>query len=265
MAGSEEPHMNLSIVSKCAKPQSPFVKRTERDALQLALVALGGVSIVFAAVPELDLTVSRLFWSPAEGFALSENGLLLLLRDTSRLLTWLVISLVVFLLIVPRLLDVKPSVPPPHKLLFVLIFMALGPGLMVNLIKTLVGRARPRDIEEFGGMDTFTPPWDLSDQCTRNCSFISGESSSAFALLTLVVLLPPSYRRAYLILMGIVAAAISFNRVVFGAHFFSDVVLSWNVMTVVALLLWRWTTANSLSIDNLFLRSKQRSTSPEET
>jgi membrane-associated PAP2 superfamily phosphatase len=257
--------MNLSIARKCAKSQSAFVRGTKSDAVQLALVGLGAVSIVFAAVPELDLAVSRLFWSPEEGFALSENRLLLLLRNTHRLLPWLVIGLVVFLLIIPRLLDLKPSAPPPHKLLFVLIFMALGPGLMVNLIKSLVGRARPRDIKEFGGMGSFTPPWDLSEQCLRNCSFISGESSSAFALLTLVVLLPPSYRRAYLTLMGVAAAAISFNRIVFGAHFFSDVVLSWNVMTVVALALWRWMSANSLSIDEVFLPRTPPSTPSGET
>ena len=257
--------MNLSVVRKCASSQAPLVGGTKTDALQLALVGLGAVSIFFAAVPELDLIVSRLFWSPAEGFALSDNSLLLLLRDTGRLLPWLVISLVLILLIVPRLYDLRPGVPPPHKLLFVLIFFALGPGLMTHAIKTLVGRARPRDIAEFGGMGAFTPPWDLSDQCLRNCSFISGESSSAFALLTLIVLLPRSYRRIYLSLMGLFAAAISFNRVVFGAHFFSDVVLAWNVMTVVALVLWRWTSVNSLYIDALFLRRKQPSSSSEET
>lgn len=257
--------MNLRIVRECANSRSPLVVGTKRDTLQLALVGLGAMSIFFAAVPELDLTVSRLFWSPAEGFALSDNSLLLLLRDTNRVLPWLAISLVLILLIVRRLYDLKPSVPPPHKLLFVLIFFVLGPGLMVEAIKILVGRARPRDIQEFGGMWTFTPPWELADQCLRNCSFISGESSSAFALLTLIVLLPLSYRRIYLILMGIFAAAISFNRVMFGAHFFSDVVLSWSVMTVVALVLWRWTSVNSLYIDGLFLRRKEPSSSPEET
>ncbi len=233
--------------------------------MQSALVCLGAVSIVFAAVPELDLTVSRFFWSPAEGFALTDNSLLLLIRDTSRYFPWLVISLMFVLLVLPQLFDVKLNLPPPHKLLFVVIFFAVGPGLMVHVIKTLVGRARPRDIQEFGGMGTFTPPWDLSAHCLQNCSFISGESSSAFALLTLVVLFPLSYRRVYLILMGVVAAAISFNRVMFGAHFLSDVVLSWNLMAIAALVLWRWMSMNARYIDGLFLPRKRPSSSSKET
>jgi membrane-associated phospholipid phosphatase len=257
--------MNLSIVRKCANSQLLSAGGTKRDPLQLALVSLGAVSIVFAAVPELDLAVSRLFWSPANGFALTDNSLLLFIRDTSRHFPWIVISLMVILLILPRIFDVKLSLLPPHKLLFVVTFFALGPGLLVHWIKILVGRARPRDIEEFGGMGTFTPPWDISEHCLQNCSFISGESSSAFALLTLVVLLPLSYRRVYLILMGIVAAAISFNRVAFGAHFFSDVVLSWNVMAVLALVLWRWTSAYSLYIDGLFSPRKNPSSASKET
>ncbi|MCJ8518085.1 membrane-associated phospholipid phosphatase [Pseudorhizobium tarimense] len=231
--------------------------------MQLALLALGAVSIFFAAVPELDLFMSGLFWDPADGFLFSQNSSLLLLRDANRPLPWIVISLLLILLIAPRLHDLRLGVPAPHRLLFVVIFFALGPGLIVHVMKILVGRARPRDIEQFGGTGIFTPPWDLSDQCVRNCSFISGEASSAFALLTLVVLLPLSYRRIYLIVVGIIAAAFSFNRVVFGAHFFSDVVFAWSVMTVVALVLWRWMSFNAQWIDGLFLRREQPSRSQE--
>nr|CAD6615072.1 phosphatase PAP2 family protein [Rhizobium sp. TCK] len=257
--------MNLSIVRKSANSQTLRVCGTRRDALQCALLALGAASILFAAVPELDLIVSGLFWRPDEGFVLSDNSLLLLVRDANRLLPWLVIALVSILLIVPEICRSKLRVPAPHKLVFVLAFFALGPGLMVQIMKGLVGRVRPRRIEEFGGTGTFTPPWDLSDHCLRNCSFISGEAASAFALLTLVVLLPLSYRRTYLILMGIVAAAFSFNRVMFGAHFFSDVVLAWNVMTVVALVLWRWISLNARWIDGLLLRREQPSRPNEGT
>ncbi len=61
--------MTLSIVRKSANSRPPVACATTTDALQLALLALGAVSILFAAVPELDLIVSRLFWSATEGFA----------------------------------------------------------------------------------------------------------------------------------------------------------------------------------------------------
>jgi membrane-associated phospholipid phosphatase len=206
------------------------------------------------AVPDLDLAVSRFFWEPGAGFGFKENSTLIAFRDTNRFLPWVVIGIAVTLLIpIPFLRNLKYP-PAPHKLLFVLTFFAAGPGLGVHLIKILVGRARPRALEEFGGTASFTPPWELADQCFRNCSFISGEAASAFALLTLVVFIKPKYSALYLVVVGIVAAAFSFNRVAFGGHFLSDVIISWNVMLVLALLLWRHFSRSAAQIDAMFTR-----------
>lgn len=216
-----------------------------------SLALLGLVSLVFAALPELDLMVSRLFWEPAAGFAFGDNSFLIALRDANRMLPWVIIGTAVPLLVPNPFLRYPPA---PHKLLFMLTFFALGPGLGVHFVKILVGRARPRALEEFGGNLVFTPPWELADQCARNCSFISGEAASAFALLTLVVFIRPNYRKVFLIVVGVIAAAFSFNRVVFGAHFLSDAVISWNLMLILAVMLWRSFSRNAAQIDALFRR-----------
>nr|WP_099056225.1 phosphatase PAP2 family protein [Rhizobium sp. ACO-34A] len=246
--------MNVTDLNHGQKAISKTVDDEACHLLPQALILLGFVSLIFAAMPELDLIVSRFFWDRAAGFEFNRNSFLIAFRDANRFLPWVVIGIATTLLIpIPLLRNLKYP-PAPHKLLFVLTFFAAGPGLGVHLIKMLVGRARPKELEEFGGSAFFTPPWELTDQCVRNCSFISGEAATAFALLTLVVFINPKYSTLYLGAVGIVAAAFSFNRVVFGAHFLSDVVIAWNVMFVLAVLLWRSFSRNAPQIDALFAR-----------
>lgn len=246
--------MNVTDINRVQKAISKTADDRPRNLLAQALILLGFVSLIFAAVPELDLIVTRLFWQPAAGFEFNENSFLIAFRDANRFLPWIVTGTAVALLIPSPFLRYLKYPPEPHKLLFVIIFFAAGPGLGVHLIKILVGRARPRALEEFGGDAVFTPPWQLTDECVRNCSFISGEAASAFALLTLVVFVAPRYRTLYLGAVGIVAAAFAFNRVMLGAHFLSDVVIAWNVMFVLAALLWQSFSRNSPQIDAIFAR-----------
>ncbi|MFN7027186.1 MAG: phosphatase PAP2 family protein [Pseudorhizobium sp.] len=56
----------------------------------------------------------------------------------------------------------------------------------------------------------------------------------------------------YLGTVGILAASFSLTRVLHGAHFLSDVVIAWNVMLVLAILLWRLFSRNAPQIDAIF-------------
>ncbi|NKN39040.1 phosphatase PAP2 family protein [Agrobacterium sp. a22-2] len=244
--------MSITDLNPSQKAIAKIGNDKERDLLPQALGLLGFASLIFAAMPELDLMVSRFFWEPAAGFVAIDNSFLIAFRDANRLLPWVVIGVALPLLIPNPFLKYLRYPPAPHKLLFLLTFFATGPGLGVHLIKILVGRARPKALEDFGGSAVFTPPWELTDQCVRNCSFISGEAASAFALLTLVVFIRPKYTALFLCAVGIVAAGFSFNRVVFGAHFLSDVVISWSLMFVLAVLLWRLFSRSAPQIDALF-------------
>ena len=63
--------------------------------------------------------------------------------------------------------------------LFVITCLALGPGVVSNLVlKDNWGRARPSQIVQFGGKRTFSAAPVPSQQCKKNCSFVSGEASS---------------------------------------------------------------------------------------
>ena len=244
--------MIVTDLNHVQKAVSKPAEDITRHLLLQAFVLLGFVSLLFAAMPEIDLIVSRSFWKPEAGFEFNQNSFLIAFRDANRFLPCVLIGIATTLLILNRFLTHLKYSPAPHKLLYLITFFATGPGLSVHLIKMSVGRARPRALEEFGGSALFTPPWELTDQCVRNCSFISGEAASAFALLTLVVFIKPRYSTLYFGAIGIVAAALSFNRVVLGAHFLSDVLIAWNVMFAWAVLLWRVFSRNAPQIDSIF-------------
>jgi membrane-associated phospholipid phosphatase len=244
--------MNVTHIKYSERAFSNPATDQTNDLLLKAFMLLGFVSIIFAAVPEVDVIVSSFFWNSASGFELNNNSALIAFRDVNRFLPWAVVGVAAVLLIPNPFLRSLKHPPAPHKLLFVITFFAAGPGLSVHLIKMLVARARPTALQEFGGNAFFTPPWQITDQCARHCSFISGESASAFALLTLIVFVKPKYWIVYLVAMGILAAAFSFTRVLHGAHFFSDVIIAWNVMLVIAVLLWQKFSRSAPQIDAIF-------------
>ena len=124
-----------------------------------------------------------------------------------------------------------------------LVVLAIGPGLIVNgILKEHWGRARPRDVVEFGGDHRFTPAIVISDQCERNCSFTAGHPSAGFALAALGYAYMSRRRR-----WAVFAAATGFGllvglaRVAAGGHFLSDVLFSGFI--VIGLAVWlgnRW-------------------------
>lgn len=121
---------------------------------------------------------------------------------------------------------------------FLVAAIVAGPGLVANLVlKDNMGRARPRDVVEFGGTKAFTPPLVVSRECARNCSFVSGEASSMFVVFFALTLLFPLHRRVLLasgIAIGLFAGAV---RIMQGAHFFSDVLFAGVFMALTASLL----------------------------
>ena len=119
------------------------------------------------------------------------------------------------------------------RVLYLFIVLALGAGVIVNvLLKDNFGRARPRDIAEFGGTKVFTPAFVVSRECDKNCSFSSGEGAAGFFALALALAL--NRRRATLAAAFAVGCVVSYWRVASGAHFLSDTLVSFFVMLIVA-------------------------------
>ncbi len=213
-----------------------------------ALIAASGLLLViFGLWPQIDLAVAGYFYDGAQ-FPADHNAVILRLRY----LAWdatLVMPVVALAMLVLTGLLRRGLVLGARGWGFVLALFVLGPGLLVNaILKAYWGRARPYDVTQFGGLHSFTPAYQISDQCAANCSFVSGEGSGAMALAIAFLLILQALRHrlspavlqsgqgATLVMLGFVG----WQRVASGGHFLSDVLLSWLFVALVAAVLARF-------------------------
>ena len=125
--------------------------------------------------------------------------------------------------------------------LFLVILLALGPGLLVNSVfKEHWGRPRPREIIQFGGKKEFLHPWQKGI-AHNGRSFPSGHSSAAFYLTAPFFV----YRRkkpqaARLWLIGGLGFGLimSIARIAQGGHFLSDNLWAWGMVHLTAVALY---------------------------
>jgi lipid A 4'-phosphatase len=195
----------------------------------LAVVALSTLaSLVLAFFPELDLAVSRLFWTEGTGFWMSRYPALKALRSFSMVPTIVVASLALVAVVLKIALPRSKPLMPMRMALFFLTSVLGSTLLLVNVaLKEHWDRARPVHVTEFGGHWAFTPWWQPGDGsgCRTNCSFISGEASGAAWLVAPAMVAPPALRPAALVAVAVYTVAVSALRVAFGGHFLSDVLL----------------------------------------
>ncbi|WP_421856152.1 phosphatase PAP2 family protein [Oricola sp.] len=106
--------------------------------------------------------------------------------------------------------------------------LIIGPGLLVNgVLKAHWGRPRPWMTEEFGGWLPFVEAGTKTGYCASNCSFVSGEASTAGWLMCLALMLAIRRRRIFAALVAAVSIVMAAMRVVFGAHYLSDAILGY--------------------------------------
>ncbi len=126
-----------------------------------------------------------------------------------------------------------------RRLVYLVLVFGIGPGLIVDAgLKSHWGRARPKKVVEFGGENAYSPPFVAADQCSRNCSFVSGDASVAFALVAFALM---AQRRRGLWLAAALAlgSVIGGLRVALGAHFLSDAIFAGVIsVTVAAACFW---------------------------
>ncbi len=146
-------------------------------------------------------------WGPIPSFVLAAMALLALISG----------------FFVPRIACCR------RKAVFILLFIALGPGLVINvLLKDQLGRARPREVIEFGGKYQFTQIWEHG-QAGTNSSFPSGHASIAFFMIAPWFVLRDEKQKAavgFLVFGLSLGTLVGIARILQGGHFFSDVVWS---------------------------------------
>ncbi len=217
------------------------IDRTYRNAFTyfVAVFAFTVVALfLFRQFPGLDIFVSRMALTikpcPPDSplavcgeFLLQSNSLLILLREISLQIPNIFGFGIFFYLIYQVFLNRNTTAKEIEKLNLVVWTVLLSTVLLVNLIlKEYWGRPRPYRVEELGGEHPFVLPGTVSEYCESNCSFVSGEASSAAWLFAFLVFLPNRWRLPTGIFLSIYLVFFSGLRIAFGRHFLSDVTLS---------------------------------------
>ncbi len=115
----------------------------------------------------------------------------------------------------------------------------LGPGLLVNgVFKENYGRPRPQQVEVFGGPYPYVPPL-VYGGYNKAKSFPSGHSSVGFAFIIFYFLLrrrKPKLANVAGLSTLVLGAATGMARIVGGGHFLSDVLWSFYLVTITAVI-----------------------------
>lgn len=197
---------------------------------------------LFYWAPQIDLFVSGLFYDPTNGFALGNWPPLQDFTRSIRWIAWTIILVAVIGAIWLRLVRRPLWRFDRNALIFLVAALAIGPGVLVNtVLKDHWGRARPYQIEAFGGPHQFTPAPLPADQCDRNCSFVSGHAALGFSLVMFVFLMPPGRPRTIALTAALsFGALVGLARIAAGHHFLSDVIDAGLVVVGTSWLLHRW-------------------------
>ena len=206
-----------------------------RSALLLGLPLCFAASSVFMLFPEVDLWASGIFFDPGSmedgksiGFWLRHDATLGLSFVAVDMISRVILLGLLVLLVVRTVRRHEKMLPT----LIVALSLILGPLVVVNgVLKDHWDRARPRDLTEFGGNKQFTPAWIRSNQCDRNCSFPSGHAAAGFSFIAIYFV---SSSRIWLLLSVLCGGLIGLTRIAVGAHFLSDVIVSFFVVYLIA-------------------------------
>lgn len=202
------------------------------------------IGIILIIFPAIDIAVSNYFYSTSKGFIhAGEDWVEIIFRGVP-ILSW-IISISLCIGIFHKFIGSKiKSETLKSPLIFLLIALILGPGLTVNgILKENFGRARPREVVEFGGNKDFSTAAKPVAHCSTNCSFSSGHASMGYYFTSLVFIAPPQYQALAFAGGFTFGSVIGLGRIVQGGHFFSDVIFSFLVIVITNILsfkIWKY-------------------------
>ncbi len=194
-------------------------------------------SVIFFAFPKLDIYISNFFYKKAQGFIYNDNYFVQIIFKSAPPLTYTAAIIYCIVGLYQYFVDKKFR----KIFLYLLLTLIIGPGIIVNaFLKEHFGRARPKNIIEFGGDRHFSRVFSISDQCDTNCSFSSGHAAGAYHFTSLSFVLPRRYFKRSFNSAMIFGTIVGLVRISQGGHFASDVIFSCLVVLVVNLLLKRF-------------------------
>ncbi|WP_158554803.1 phosphatase PAP2 family protein [Methylovirgula sp. 4M-Z18] len=213
---------------------------TSNRVVLLSLAGLVLSAAVLAIWPELDLATSAYFYEGGHHFAaitpLGQFG-----RMVGYTVPFVLLIGATALWAARRFGFNVPFAPTGRSVAFLILSMVLVPGLVVNVgLKDHAHRPRPAQSTAFDGPYPFRPWYKFDGECKKNCSFVSGEASSAFWTLAPASLAPMPFKPYAIGAALIFSIFTSALRIAFGGHYLSDVLLATFLTIFLIEALRRW-------------------------
>jgi lipid A 4'-phosphatase len=215
---------------------TPGLARVRLICLALALL-LAPIAIFFP----IDHRIAGLFYEGGGSFWLHDSWVGYAFHDVIRpTFYWVLIALLV-------VLAVRSGMKKGHRnltvrrVIYVLAVVGIGLGLVTNLIlKNEFDRPRPLHTLEYGGAQKYQPPILPTKGCERNCSFVSGDASAAFAMIALPIAFATGRRRRKLIRFVLWAGVfVGLLRMMNGSHYLFDVTYAGLINVWIAAALYK--------------------------
>ncbi len=198
---------------------------------------LVGLSFLLYLFPEIDLFISSLFYMEPKGFFFKDELLFRFLYRSVNVLSVTITILVVLAYVYQHFRNKEFKYFNKKALIYIFLVFSLGSGVVVNaVLKDNFGRARPKNIELFGGNKEFSKVMVYNSKYSGKCkSFSCGHCSFALGFIAFYFL----FRKRWILIASLsYGLLVSLGRVVQGGHFFSDFVFSFLVMLLTAKIVY---------------------------
>ncbi len=197
-----------------------------------------GCGILFGLFSQLDLWFSGLFYKTTTevggGFYLKDHFLMVTIYHGTQYLAVIITLGLGGAFFASWFPDFSKLRSQRRRIGYLLLVLILGPGLIVHSVfKDHWGRARPNQIQYFGGSQQFTTALTPTNQCGKNCSYVSGHAAVGYYLATFCFVMT-RYRRQILQIGLTVGSLIGLVRIIQGGHFLSDIVFAFFIVYSVA-------------------------------
>ena len=227
--------MSVVGVAAISKTESKWRLHAWRGYLPIAV----GVGALLVAFPEIDLWIAQATFTPGVGFLGARLGWLGPIR-AGFIVAYFSCLLISMFFCWQASRRRQRRFLTAKEWFFIVACLSVGPGLLANVgFKDQWGRARPKHIIAFGGNKQFTPALLPTNQCLRNCSFVSGEASSVFAPFFAAAAVAPHWAATLIIAGSVAGLSAGLVRMLQGAHFFSDVLFAGLFMGLTVMALQR--------------------------
>jgi len=214
------------------------MKRINFIEIGLVLGLLLGLTVIIR-LTNADIAIEQAFYSPEHGFFLGNKQPWRFIYRFAPVPAYILCSLAIVQLIAGFFGERFQR--HRKKSIFLILLLALGPGLIVNTIfKDNWGRPRPHEVTIFGGQQQYLPAW-VKGVGARNGSFPSGHASVGFYLIGPFFLLRQHRRKLAAVSLGSGLGAgllVGFGRMLQGGHFASDVIWAGGFVYLTGILLY---------------------------